>query len=128
MSAKYSLINDALSRTVNFVRILHKQKGVIIDITEVSNVGPGRYVTTSSMIIQESLTLLSNTTCKVEVARVGKSTAQYKISEIPHRLQLGTYSRIEATHVTISYEDKFPRSCQVAMSTLTKHCLEIPVR
>lgn len=62
MSAQCSLTNDAVSHAVNFVTILHKQKGVIIDITEVSNVGPGRYVTKSSMMIQETLTLLSNTT------------------------------------------------------------------
>jgi hypothetical protein len=56
------------------------------------------------MIIQGSLTLLSNTTCKAEVVHVEKSTAQYKVSVRPHHLQLGTYSRIETAHVTISCE------------------------
>lgn len=103
MSTKYSLTSERLSRAVNFVAILHKQERVIIDITEVSHIGPGRYVTASSMMIQVLLTLLSNTTCKVEEARVGKNTIQCKISEMPYHLRLGTYSRVEAAHVTISY-------------------------
>lgn len=73
--------NGALAGTINLVSILHKQERVIIEITEVPDIRSGRYVGTSTTMIQISLTLLSNTTCMVEAIRVEKSTAQRKVSE-----------------------------------------------
>lgn len=102
LSGKY-VINDALARTVNFVFILHKQEGVIIEITKVSNIRPGEYVRISGMMIEGSLTLLSNTTCMVEVTRVEKSTTQRKVSEMLHHSSTGgTYTGVETAHITIS--------------------------